>query len=44
MFVPIPQSRVDNSCSANSSNIIITGLLRLVKCVFRQFAKKGENE
>jgi hypothetical protein len=43
MFVLIPQSRVDNSCSLNLSSIIITGLTGLVKSVFAEFAKKGEN-
>lgn len=44
MFVLIPQSRVITLAQLNSSSIIITGLTGLVKCVFAQFAKKGENE
>lgn len=44
MFVQIRKAELVALAQLNSSSIIITGLTRLVKCVFAQIAKKGENE
>ena len=44
MFVLIRKAELVALAQLNSSSIIITGLVGLVKSVFAEFAKKGENE
>lgn len=43
MFVLIRKAELVALAQLNLSSFIITGLTRLVKCVFAEFAKKDEN-